>query len=118
MSNIWEWVAWVAARLWASLVAFVASPQVWAAAAVFALLGFCAGHIDGASPVRGLRSDVARLTAERDRATARLSEATGRLAAMDAAQTPPRMPRQPATPPGLAKRVPPKPAETSFLSWF
>ncbi len=68
-------------KVWASFVAVVASPGVWAAVAITSLGGFWLGHIEGSAGKRALRAEVSRLATVGERQAATVASAEARAAA-------------------------------------
>ncbi len=83
--DVARWLGVLAAYLWAgvrkirnSLVAFVGSPKVWLAAAMFTLAGYWAGHLVMAGKVRSLDVTAQELVRDKASLSNRIDELSGR----------------------------------------
>lgn len=58
LKSAWEWIVWAWKAFRASVTAFLTSPQVWFAAAVFAFIGYYGGYLLGVRHVPVLKADI------------------------------------------------------------
>jgi hypothetical protein len=58
VGTVWRWLKALPKKIWDSIWAFVGSPKVWLAAALFAIAGYFGGHYVASRHVTTLKADL------------------------------------------------------------
>lgn len=133
LGAIWRGTKSLLGAVVKSVAAFVASPQVWAAAALFAFLGFCGGFLLMEPKVHSLNVQARGLAADlktaSDKVTALAAENVqlagalkklqeGQKPAPEAQPAPAAKSPPAATPAPVTAKRKPKPAQSGTTAWW
>lgn len=84
VATVWQWLAWVAKNLWASVAALIKSPAVWLACGLVFAVGFSVGHIERGSAIRPLKMTIAGLENDKAELQRQLAASQGKVRALAA----------------------------------